>query len=440
VIDALNIARYLQEGDDAAAMEAIEALVAEGRPDDGLIQAALAVRGRIGPLQVDRQAPHTISLCMIVRDEETFLGPCLHAVKPLVDEIVLVDTGSSDRSREIGHIYGAQVHDFKWCHDFAAARNFGISKASGRWVLVLDADEAIALADFDTLRRLIREHADQNRAFAIETRNYCHTANTFGWRANDGRYPAHETGLGWFPSTKVRLFRRASEVRFRFPVHERVEPSLKAAGIGILKCEVPFHHYGHLNEARNQEKAREYYQLGYAKLREMADDPAAVRELAVQAGQLERWEEAIDLWQHLLAMRPDYPEALINMAAAHWQLGRYSQSLAWAQKAVARKGDLKEAHFNMALSLMMRADFSQAAAILENLLKKQSDYLAAGFMLAVTYACSAQKKKAVSLIGRLRQTPAAPAIPKALGDICQRLRSAGHGDAARQIETTLSTT
>jgi glycosyltransferase involved in cell wall biosynthesis len=367
---------------------------------------------------------------MIARNESAFIGPCLQGIKSLVDEIVLVDTGSNDRTADIARLFGAQVYPFQWQDDFATARNFGLSKATGRWILSLDADETIAPSDFDSVRALIRGPEKQSTAFAIETRNYCYTVNTLGWQANGGHYPSHEAGLGWFPSTKVRLFPRHANVAFQFPVHERVEPSLRALGISVAPCGVPVHHYGHLNASRNREKALKYYTIGLSKLEEMTDDPGAIRELAVQAAQLEHWPESIDLWQRLLHLRSGYPEALINLSGACWQIGRYDQSLQWARQAVAADGRLKEARLNEALSHMMLGHFTLAQSILETLLKSDGDYLSAQFMLAVVYCATNATGKALSIIEHFKSTPARHALPQALEDIRQRLRKAGLEQAA----------
>lgn len=84
-----------------------------------------------------------ISLCMIVRDEEQNLARCLESVREVVDEVCVVDTGSTDATVEIAHRHGARVEHFEWCDDFSAARNASLGMATGDWVLVLDADEAI---------------------------------------------------------------------------------------------------------------------------------------------------------------------------------------------------------------------------------------------------------------------------------------------------------
>jgi tetratricopeptide (TPR) repeat protein len=92
-----------------------------------------------------------LSLCMIVKNERHNLPRCLASVKPYVDEMIVVDTGSEDGTPEIASEYGAKVSYFEWCNDFAAARNYAISQASGDWILVLDADEELVVNSEDFL-------------------------------------------------------------------------------------------------------------------------------------------------------------------------------------------------------------------------------------------------------------------------------------------------
>ena len=96
----------------------------------------------------------TVSLCMIVKNEEDVLARCLDSVKDLVDEIIIVDTGSKDRTKEIAHTYTDNVFDFVWIDDFAAARNFAFSKAKCMYCMWLDADDVILLKDQEGFQRL----------------------------------------------------------------------------------------------------------------------------------------------------------------------------------------------------------------------------------------------------------------------------------------------
>lgn len=96
----------------------------------------------------------TISLCMIVRNEENSLGQCLSGMAGIADEIVIVDTGSTDRTKEIAASFGAVIYDFEWIDDFAAARNYSFSKATKDYIMWLDADDTITPMDQERLRQL----------------------------------------------------------------------------------------------------------------------------------------------------------------------------------------------------------------------------------------------------------------------------------------------
>ncbi len=88
-----------------------------------------------------------VSLCMIVKNEEINLSKCLDSIIGYIDEIVIVDTGSTDQTKEIARKYTDKVFDYTWCDDFAKARNYSLSKANNDWVLILDADEIILRFD-----------------------------------------------------------------------------------------------------------------------------------------------------------------------------------------------------------------------------------------------------------------------------------------------------
>lgn len=95
-----------------------------------------------------------LSLCMIVKNEKQNLPRCLASVQPYVNEIVVVDTGSEDETPEIAKQFGARLEYFEWCNDFAAARNYALSKVTGDWILVLDADEELIVTCEDFLTQL----------------------------------------------------------------------------------------------------------------------------------------------------------------------------------------------------------------------------------------------------------------------------------------------
>jgi len=99
----------------------------------------------------------TISLCMIVKNEEEVLARCLNSAKALFDEIIIVDTGSTDATKQIAGEYTAHVHDFEWIDHFAAARNFAFSKGTGEYLMWLDADDIILPEDAEAFLKLKEE-------------------------------------------------------------------------------------------------------------------------------------------------------------------------------------------------------------------------------------------------------------------------------------------
>ena len=164
----------------------------------------------------------TISLCMIVKNEEVSLADCLMSAKPFVDEIVIVDTGSTDRTVEVARQLGSRVFHFTWCDDFAAARNESLRLAQGDWILVMDADECQIPGSGELLRQL---------AGAADVVAYI--VKLFLPKAGDGGI----VRLGWLP----RLFRNRVGAYYQGAIHEQITPSLVGKG-RILHSEISLDH------------------------------------------------------------------------------------------------------------------------------------------------------------------------------------------------------
>jgi tetratricopeptide (TPR) repeat protein len=171
-----------------------------------------------------------LSATLIVRNEERFLEGCLRSLAGRVDEMVVVDTGSADRSREIARDSGARVVEHRWTDDFAAARNAAIDAARGAWVLYIDADERVV--EFDR-EALARELADARCA--------CYRV-LFRPAAGLTRY------------REYRLFRKHPELRFRGLIHESILPALEAlrarTGLSIGESHVALDHLGYDGDQR----------------------------------------------------------------------------------------------------------------------------------------------------------------------------------------------
>lgn len=169
-----------------------------------------------------------LSASLIVRDEEQHLPACLDSLAGVVDEIVVVDTGSRDRTVELARAAGARVFEFPWCDDFSAARNHGLDRVRGRWVLYIDADERLAPVERAVVERLL----------------------------SDDRVVAYRPWLRPLSAStafrEFRLWRSDPRIRFRNVIHEKVHPALvevaDADGLRIADCELALEHLGYDGE------------------------------------------------------------------------------------------------------------------------------------------------------------------------------------------------
>lgn len=367
--------------------------------DDAGIDAALQIRSLAGEPPAAARGCGSVSICMIVKNEVHDLAAALDSVRGLVDEFVVVDTGSKDRTRDVARIFGARLFEFPWSGSFAEARNYSLAQAAGDWILVLDADEVLAPDDITPLSDLIKR--SERVAYSFTTRNYTGEMARRGWVANCGEYPDQERGCGWTPSDKVRLFPNLPTLRFEGAVHELLELSLCRAEIPIHACDVPVHHYGKLDQAASREKQEFYYRLGVQKLDETGASHEAVGELARQATELQLYSEAEELWQRLLRQKPEDAEAYFNLGYLYLTCGAYRQAKAHALKGVELAPDLKEAAFNLAKSELYLGETAAALSHCRDMLRKWPDYPAARSLFAVCLLLEGDKAAGEAEVARL---------------------------------------
>jgi tetratricopeptide (TPR) repeat protein len=176
-----------------------------------------------------------LTLTMIVRDEEHLLPGCLASVCGVVDEIVVVDTGSRDGTRRVAEKAGARVHDFTWCDDFAAARNEALRHATGKWVLVLDADERLSARSGRTLRATLKGARFDCGMLRL------HDAARIDASHDDvvsGRERQAEVQL------VPRLLRRVDGLAFVDPIHENALPWMRRRGMKVAGVDADIIHLG----------------------------------------------------------------------------------------------------------------------------------------------------------------------------------------------------
>ncbi|QEM69755.1 glycosyltransferase [Geobacter sp. FeAm09] len=393
----LLIDLLIKAGDLPAALAHAERAMVLFGADPGLVNAALALRRPLGPLVIPLEAAArgtSVSLCMIAKNEARDLPRCLASLKPVVDEIVLCDTGSSDGTREIAEAFGARVVGHAWTGDFSAARNCALAAATGAWILVMDADEVISPLDYEALRDLVGRPRDGMVAYTITTRNYTNKL-VEKWQEQDGRYPAEEAGRGWLPSDKVRLFPNRPEIRFENAIHEMVEPTLERLKIPCpTATRVVVHHYGYLDDKRQDQKKALYYEIGVKKLAESGGSPKAIVELAIQAAGIERYEEAIELWQRALPYNPESALAYFNLGYANLCLGRYDEAYRATKRSLELQGDYREAVANLALIEVFRGRHQAALHLLdERQAADRDDYVMFDLVRAVACCCNHEPER-----------------------------------------------
>ena len=186
-----------------------------------------------------------LSLCMIVKDEEEMLPRCLAAAAPAVDEIVIVDTGSTDRTIEIAREFGATVIEREWTGSFADARNVSFDAATGDWLMFLDADEVLVEEDVERLRAL--RGKTWREAFYL-------TEISYTGELGDGTAATH---------TALRVFRARPEYRFSGALHEQIADTLPLhLPERIEATDIRIEHFGYLGAVRDaKEKSRRNIEL-----------------------------------------------------------------------------------------------------------------------------------------------------------------------------------
>jgi glycosyltransferase involved in cell wall biosynthesis len=277
-------------------------------------------------------APETLSLCMIVKNEESNLPQCLDSVRELAAELVIVDTGSTDRTPAIAADRGARVIPFDFALvDFAAARNHAIAHARGRWILMLDADETLEEGGAAQIKNLAA--VEENAGYFLERLN----------RWPDSMPPTTDFA--------VRLFPNRPDYRYRGRVHETIDASILARGGRLLKSGVRIHH-----KFASDRESRRRKNLRYIEIlkEEMAADPgdhSRLDFLAAEYHQLEMFDEAMAVAERIVQARP-------LDARAHLFVGVYH---------LLHKSDLAQARADFNYALKLRPGYAEAESFLRDI-------------------------------------------------------------------------
>ncbi len=292
----------------------------------------------------------SVSLCMIVKNEQDNLARCLDSVRGLVDEIIVVDTGSTDATIEIAKSYGASVHQVPWRNDFAEARNRSISHATGDWIIYLDADERL---DPCGVSDCIRTAASQPgiNAYSVTIRSYKYETD------------ACDTTLN------IRLFQRLPGIAFENEVHERIEPSLYRAGAQIAVAPFVIDHFGYkVPPDQFKAKLERNLELSKKHLERQPDDPYCLYYVGTTLLLLDRHDESRDYFSKAFEA-PGLPLFLNTMLcnlAAYLELldGDAEGALSFAAKSIEMVPRQNTAYLLSGLAHFRKSEFASALPLL----------------------------------------------------------------------------
>ncbi len=300
----------------------------------------MQIAGEKGP------APR-LSLCMIVKNEEEYLPRCLESVQGVVDQVVIVDTGSTDRTVEIAQSFGAEVYHHPWRNDFSEARNVSLDHAGGDWILYLDADEELVEEDKNKIKPLLA------------------TTNCEGFYMVETNFMGDFAGNDAICHPTLRIFRNRKEYRFHGALHEQVSDRIQGeCPISPLRL----NHYGYLAKplvdknklTRNREillkevktypnnsfvhfnlgteytRTREYdkalfhYQKSFKNLSSLQLQFASylVRNIIMSLNEMKRYQDALKVLEDAVLAYPQYTDLFYLKGLVYLNMKRYSDAIA----------------------------------------------------------------------------------------------------------------
>jgi glycosyltransferase involved in cell wall biosynthesis len=266
------------------------------------------------------RAPNTLSVCMIVKDEENNLEDCLKSIGGFADQIVVVDTGSKDETPHIALNHGAKIIRSDWRNDFSYSRNISLDHAISRWILWLDADDRVPPTEIEKFKKLKR--ASPDRAFYMKIRN-----------VRPGAF-----GEQWF---QLRMFPNHPEIRFERKIHEQILPSLIRYKILTEQVDVRIDHVGYENPKMQKDKARRNLEILFADLANQHDEPLYLAAIANSYFVIEEFGEALKWYKRILEIpkgrqkHPDlYRQTPTSIGLCLKNLGDLSNAWEWIERAL----------------------------------------------------------------------------------------------------------
>lgn len=306
-----------------------------------------------------------LSVFLITKNEERFIGQCLESVRDLATQIVVMDTGSTDWTKTIAERFGAEMAAFNWCDDFSAARNAALEKVTGDWVLMLDADEELMPDQKDRLRQMMSD------------------PSAIAWRMpliDKGR---EDEGVSQVP----RLFRNAPGLFYVGRIHEQIFSSVEVRrqewGLENKFGDATLLHHGYTQEmVRSRDKIARNLRLLQLAVEELPGEPNLLMNLGLELVRDGRLDEGLEQYAAAFAavsalpkeqVTPELRESLLTQYASHLVSSKRSDEVVRVlQSPLAKLGGLTASmHWLLGLGFIEQKQFAEGAAQMRECLAKR---------------------------------------------------------------------
>lgn len=284
-----------------------------------------------------------ISCCYIVKNEDEYLRYSLSSVADWVSELIITDSGSIDKTKDIAHEFESRVPRFvwqayEWTNDFSAARNFAAKSATQPWILFVDGDEVLDSSASERIEKAIRE-PNEVPAFSFIQRNYTRASgleDSKTIRELPFEIPQISPPLFYIENWMERLYRNKSGIHYEGVVHESLIPSCERLGLKLLKLPVVLHHFGRLKSSAHA-KLSYYLKLSEQKWRADINQPVAWIELAINLMELQQFERAYSLAEKAVAKFKNHSEIMRMAFQAALRFEQYGVAELWIHEFLKLK-------------------------------------------------------------------------------------------------------
>ncbi|MFA5032167.1 MAG: glycosyltransferase [bacterium] len=292
----------------------------------------------------------SISLCMIVKDEEKNLPRCLDSFKDLVDEIIVVDTGSTDRTVEIAKSYGAKVYYFKWCDDFSAARNESLKYATKEWILIIDADEYIDSGNKEKIKQVLQNPVCS--AYSINTKNFLAPYSPI-----------------FAVNTLIRLYKKIPGICYNGKIHNQIESSIKKLGVKIGITDIFIYHTGYLAKDKNDGERINMLKECY---KETPTDPLVNFYLGEKYESMSNYDTAIEHFKKAVVSQISaiFLPGMLHIIDIYNKKELPDEALKWFRKTLRVYPDDFMLHIMASQSYNLKKEYLESIKELKNGMKK----------------------------------------------------------------------